>query len=53
MTLFDSIILSNLLKALTATEYEALYNWLVFIGVIVIVLVMIYVLVGREPEEEE
>lgn len=46
-------ILLNLgLKALTSTEYRNLYNLIVFIGVIVIILVMAYVLVGKEPEEE-
>ncbi|MHA1268820.1 MAG: hypothetical protein ACTSPY_03460 [Candidatus Helarchaeota archaeon] len=41
------------IKGLTSVEYEALYNFLVFIGVIIIVLVMVYVLIGREPEEED
>jgi len=39
-------------KALNETEYSLLYNILIFIGVIVIILVMIYVLIGKEPEEE-
>lgn len=40
-------------KALTSIQYRALYNVLIFIGVIAVILVMAYILVGKEPEEEE
>ncbi|MHA1750819.1 MAG: hypothetical protein ACTSYZ_00465 [Candidatus Helarchaeota archaeon] len=53
MTLMDIIYYIGQIKALTSLEYEGLYNILMFLGVIVTILVMVYVLVGREPEEEE
>ncbi|MBD3230695.1 MAG: hypothetical protein GF329_21130 [Candidatus Lokiarchaeota archaeon] len=40
-------------RALNSTQYRALYNIMVFIGVIVVILVMAYILIGKEPEEEE
>ena len=53
MDLMSLIKILTQIKAVTDFEYDALYNMIVFIGIIIVILVMVYVLIGQEPEEEE